>query len=240
MNRLGDIKGTLAHNLAANKAYRDDVEFLVIEFGSSNEVSDWISSEPSFQEALGDGYLRVVTDRDTLDIWHFGRAKNAFRSHLRGQIYSSLDADNFITAAETKWLLDVARKHPLGFVAHHFSGDFGDGTCGRVSMPAPLYRTVGYDPQMFPRQWDELGLMAETMKRFPAAHLVVGGPDPVFWIVGSHSLTSYSPRKWQIASFHTLTRRDSHHSIRQVRTICSKGPSLCITTFSTPHLADAD
>lgn len=175
MNRLDDIKGTLAHNLNANSDFHDDVEFLVIEFGQSREVSEWISSEPTFQRALADGVLRVVSDPETLDIWHFGRAKNAFRKHLRGQIYSSLDADNFVTAEETAWLLKQAEKYPLGFIAHHFSGDFGDGTCGRVSMPTSLYRDVGYDPRMLPRQWDELGLIAKAMKWFPSAPLIVAG-----------------------------------------------------------------
>ena len=175
MNRLDDIKGTLAYNLDANSAYHDDIEFLVIEFGESHEVSEWISSEPAFQHALSEGVLRAVSDQETLDTWHFGRAKNAFRKHLQGQVYSSLDADNFVTADETAWLIDLAETYPLGFVAHHFSGDFGDGTCGRVSMPTSLYRDVGYDPRMLPRQWDELGLIVTTMKRFPAAALVIAG-----------------------------------------------------------------
>ena len=178
MNRFGDIEGTLARNLKANEAYRNEIEFLVIEFGDQQEVSEWIAREPAFAPALQDGYLRVVTDRDTLDIWHFGRAKNAFRALMRGQIYSSLDADNFVTAEETAWLMRVADKHPLGFIAHHFDGDFNDGTCGRVSMPAPLYRSVGYDPDMFPRNWDEIDLMVGAMTHFPAAPLVLAGPEP--------------------------------------------------------------
>lgn len=177
MNRLDDIKGTLACNLKANAIYRGDVEFLVIEFGASREVSEWISSDPVFGQALEDGFLRIVSDFETLNMWHFGRAKNAFRKHLRGQIYSSLDADNFVTADETAWLLDVAKEHPLGFVAHHFSGDFLDGTCGRVSLPTVFYRSVGYDPLMFPRNWDEIDLMLGAMKHFPAAPLIVAGLD---------------------------------------------------------------
>ena len=185
MNRLSDLHGTLLQNLKANLEYRDQVEFLVIEFGETDEVRDWITGEPAFAEALSDGYLRILSDRDTLDTWHFGKAKNAFRPHLAGRTYSSLDADNFVVADETKWLLEVVNRYPAGFVAHHFSGTWGDGTSGRVSMPASLYRACGYDPRLLPRQWDENDLILGTLNSFPAAPLLVVDPARTFLAVKS-------------------------------------------------------
>jgi len=177
MGRLEDLHGTLVQNLQANLKHRDEVEFLIVEFGESGEVRDWITREPAFAAALADGYLRIVSDTQTLDSWHFGKAKNAFRPHLAGRIYSSLDGDNFVTAEETEWLLDVAYRHPAGFVAHHFSGAWGDGTSGRVSMPTSLYRASGYDERLLPRQWDEFDMMLGTLMRFPAVPLVMVDPE---------------------------------------------------------------
>jgi len=173
MDRFADISGTLQANLKENARHADHIEFLVILFGPSNEVVDWIEDQSDLVAALERGYLRVIQDTETLDSWHFGKAKNAFRPHLRGKVYSSLDADNFVTAEETDWLLDVAEENPSGFVAHHFSGDFGDGTCGRVSMPARLYRHIGYDPRLLPRQWDEMDFMVGALKTCPAAPLIM-------------------------------------------------------------------
>jgi hypothetical protein len=185
MGRLRDLEETLLKNLEANQAHRHEVEFLVIEFGETDEVRDWIEGEPLFAPALADGYLRVVSDRLTLDSWHFGKAKNAFKPHLAGRTYASLDADNYVLAAETRWLLEVANRYPAGFVAHQFSGTWGDGTSGRVSLPTSLYRASGYDPRLLPRQWDEIDMILGTLSRFPAVPLLVVDPKRTFFATRS-------------------------------------------------------
>lgn len=177
MGRLEDLRATLVKNLEANQLHRDAVEFLVVEFGEPGDVRDWITGQPVFADALADGYLRIVSDTQTLDSWHFGKAKNAFRPHLAGRTCSSLDADNFVTSEETEWLLEVSNRYPFGFVAHHFSGTWGDGTCGRVSLPTALYRASGYGARLLPRQWDEFDMILGTLKRFPAVPLVVVDPE---------------------------------------------------------------
>lgn len=173
-NRLDDIKGTLQANLAENARFRGRIEFLLVLFDETDDSEAWIRAHCA--EALEDGYLRLVRDRDTLDSWHFGKAKNAFRPHLRGQYYSSLDGDNFVTAAETGSLLDLVATYDHGFVFHHFSGNWGDGTSGRVTMPTPVYRAVGYDPKLMPRQFDEVDFMLGALMRFPALPLVCVDP----------------------------------------------------------------
>ncbi len=175
MGRLEDLQGTLQFNLEENLSFRGKIEFLVIEFGEDREVEDWIKGR--FASYLDDGYLRILNDTHSLDTWHFGKAKNAFRPHLKGRIYSSLDGDNFVTAAETRQLLEVASEHPFGFVFHHFSGNWGDGSSGRVSMPTSVYRCVGYDPKLLPRQFDEMDLMRGALKRFPALPFIGINPN---------------------------------------------------------------
>jgi hypothetical protein len=164
--RMEDITSTLQFNLAENARFAGQVEFIIVAFGGEQDLLDWVHAH--FPKDLASGYLRIISDFETLDSWHFGKAKNAFRPHLHGEIYSSLDADNFVTAAETEMLLGLAAAYPMGFVFHHFSGHWGDGTSGRISMPASIYRHVGYDPKLLPRQFDEMDLILGALTEFPA------------------------------------------------------------------------
>lgn len=174
MGRLGDIQETLGANLEAHAALQGQVEFLIVLFGDSDEAWNWISSR--FSGQLRSGLLRLVRD-DTLDSWHFGKAKNAFRPHLRGRIYSSLDGDNFVTAEETRAVLAVDQEHDGLFLLHHFSGNWGDGSSGRISMPTAIYREIGYNPAFLPRQQDEVDLVLRALLRHPAMPFVCTDPD---------------------------------------------------------------
>ncbi|PZO65554.1 MAG: hypothetical protein DI498_08640 [Paracoccus denitrificans] len=165
MGRLDDVRGTLAENLAAHWEMVDQVEFVIVLFGDSTESETWILE--SFGAALESGLLRIICD-DSLDSWHFGKAKNSFRQHIFGRIYSSLDGDNFVTQAETLRLLAMDAEFSGHFLLHHFSGQWGDGTSGRVSLPAAVYRSVGYDGSLLPRQFDEMDLILRALQRFPA------------------------------------------------------------------------
>ena len=169
MNRLDDLRSTLATNLSENRDLETYVEFLVIAFGNADGVVDWIRHE--FGADLASGYLRVEC-LDRLDRWHFGRAKNAFKTYMRGAIYSSLDGDNIVTRAETEQLLAIRSDHGRLFLMHHFTGNWGDGTSGRVSLPRELYSLVGYDRFLMPRQYDEMDLILGTLLRFPAVRML--------------------------------------------------------------------
>lgn len=165
MGRLDDIRGTLAENLATHKELVDQVEFLIVLFGDSAKSETWIHE--NFGASLDSGLLRVICN-DSLDTWHFCKAKNAFRQHMLGRIYSSLDGDNFVTQSETLRLLAMDAEFSGHFLLHHFSGQWGDGTSGRVSLPAAVYRSVGYDDSLLPRQFDEMDLILRALQRFPA------------------------------------------------------------------------
>ncbi len=182
--RLEDLSNTLKFNLSENERFRGKVEFLIIEFDADTDVLNWVTE--NFPQELSDGYLRVVSDFETLDSWHFGRAKNAFRAHMHGLVYSSLDADNFVTGEETELLLDLTEKYPLGFIFHHFSGEWGDGTSGRLSLPAAVYRHVGYNEKLLPRQFDEMDIILGALTELPALPFIGINKDRhVFLLPGS-------------------------------------------------------
>lgn len=183
MNRGDDLRGTLGQNLEENAAFRAEIEFIVMFYDDDRTTHDWIRTD--FADALADGYLRMIV-AGPLDGWHFGKAKNGFRDHLRGAVYSSLDGDNFVTTEETRQLRDTHAAHPEGFVFHHFTGTWGDGSSGRVSLPRRLYRRVGYDGRMLPRQFDEIDLMLSSLLAAPQAPLVHYAAGDT----GTHGLSS--------------------------------------------------
>ncbi len=165
MNRPDDIKGTLAFNLAQARGMEGAVEFILLFYDRDQDTHDWVRAQ--FGPELASGLLRLELS-DALDTWHFGRAKNGFRGLMRGQVYSSLDGDNFVTRGETEQLLGVWRDFGDHFVFHHFSGNWGDGTSGRVSLPAAIYRTIGYSDRFLPRQYDEIDLILSALRHWPA------------------------------------------------------------------------
>lgn len=164
MNRPDDIKQTLRENLERNRTHEDKIEFIVLFLDEDVGTHQWIQRE--FVSDLISGYLRLIIS-PPLARWHFGRAKNRFRGVILGDVYSSLDGDNFVTAEETSQLLSVMSQFSDRFVFHHFSGNWGDGTSGRVSLPRRFYEEVRYDERLLPRQFDEVDLLISIMVRYP-------------------------------------------------------------------------
>jgi hypothetical protein len=169
MHRSADIKLTLKLNLEENRTYQDQIEFIVLFLDADTRTHAWIRDE--FAPDLATGYLRLIV-APTLPVWHFGRAKNAFRGRILGDVYCSLDGDNLVTEHETQQILDVRAAHGEHFVLHHFSGTWGDGTSGRVSIPKSLYEEIGYDARFLPRQFDEMDLIISTLVRRAKTKLI--------------------------------------------------------------------
>lgn len=169
MNRGDDIRSSLRFNLDANASLKNAIEFVVIFFDDDKDTHNWIKSE--FSSEIQDGYLRIIFSK-AITSWHFGRAKNAFRPFIKGEIYSSLDGDNYVTLEETVQLLQVGEKFGNAFVFHQFSGNWGDGTSGRVSVSNYLYQSVGYDDRFLPRQFDEIDLIITTLIKHPSTAFV--------------------------------------------------------------------
>ncbi len=169
MNRLADLQSTLRRNLDDNRAQRGRVEFIVMCFDKGMETAEWI--QQNFAEDLATGYLRFHQS-DRLRSWHFGRAKNGFRGLPRGRIYASLDGDNFTGPAGGQHIIDVFEANAYDCIFHQFQGDWGDGTCGRLSMTMQDYEAIGYDQDFLPRQWDELDSILSILVRNPSRRYV--------------------------------------------------------------------
>ena len=169
MNRLVDLQATLRRNLDDNRVQRNRVEFIVMCFDRGTETADWI--QQNFAEELASGYLRFYQS-DRLRKWHFGQAKNSFRGIAQGRIYASLDGDNFTGPAGGQHIIDVFEANSYNCIFHQFQGDWGDGTCGRVSMTMQDYEEIGYDENFLPRQWDELDAILSILVHYPTRQYI--------------------------------------------------------------------
>lgn len=169
MNRPDDVRNTLAWNLEQNRGFSDEIEFVLVFMDEDADTHDWVRN--TFHEELKSGYLRIII-APALDGWHFGKAKNQHKAYATGEIFSSLDGDNFVTREEVQQLLDIEQEHGKHFVFHHFTGIWGDGSSGRISTSMTLYREIGYDELFMPRQFDEMDFIFTALARDPSLPLL--------------------------------------------------------------------
>lgn len=164
MNRLADLQETLAHNLSAAAGFTDEIEFIVACFDEDDECEQWIRA--TFGEALTNGLLRFYR-LPPLPFWHFSWAKNSFADLVTARYYSSLDGDNFLTHDEVACTLEVVRDPQRRVLIHHFAGEWGDGTHGRITLPSSIYHNRPYLDEIMPRQFDETAVILKLLAEHP-------------------------------------------------------------------------
>lgn len=165
MNRLDDLKRTLAHNLSVVERFDGRARLIVGCFDGDTECEEWVHRQ--FPEELGAGLL-TFKPFWPLPYWHFSWAKNAFGELVDTGYYSSLDGDNFLSEKDVASTLKEIDRPGEEVLIHHFSGDWGDGTSGRITLPARLYREEPYLNEILPRQFDEMGVILRLLARHPS------------------------------------------------------------------------
>lgn len=133
-NRAWQLRQTLGENLAL---LEDTVhEFILVDFSSTDDIESVITlhlNNPRFK------YIRIDSD-----IYDIAKAKNISMSLGIGDILVSLDCDNFIT----KHWLETILLHPTR-ITHNWSEVPRDGTCGRISCPTNLWKSLGGYREIF-------------------------------------------------------------------------------------------
>lgn len=160
MNRLGDLQHTLVQNVSVVQAFANEVQLIVGCFDETDECEQWVLDH--FPRALESGLLRFERF-PPLPYWHFSWAKNAFGEVVDAHYYSSLDGDNLLSADEIAKTLALVRDPTRKVLVHHFSGNWGDGTHGRITLPASVYREHPYVEELMPRQFDETGVILRVL-----------------------------------------------------------------------------
>src|SRR5690625_6618611 len=67
-------------------------------------------------------------------------------------------------------------------VVHHFTGSWGDGSSGRVSVWAEHYKVHGYRNELFPRKFDEISLMMNVLRSEPGVQYFCRAEADIFSI----------------------------------------------------------
>lgn len=143
-NRFHQISQTLGVNLEDNKADNERVEFVVVDFGSTDGLRDWILQH--FQEELRQGYLNYYFT-DQMKTWHASLAKNTAHYYAKGTFLVNLDCDNFTGKNGGAYVHSQFLRYGEKLLIHQFNGSKPDnGAYGRIAMHSRYFRELGgYD-----------------------------------------------------------------------------------------------
>lgn len=172
-NRIGDLEYSLLKNFKFLRK-RNNAKLTINAFDS--ESYRWAAE--FIQKHQAQDVLRVFRMRK-LKSWNFNIAKNSFKNNLVGTYYASLDGDNLIVPSQHDAIVDQIALNPNSII-HLWQGTWGDGTCGKIVVPSVVFKKVGYDEELFPRQFDEVSLLLRAMIMFPDLKLIHAPKANVF------------------------------------------------------------
>ena len=178
---------------------RSDVEHVILDVGSDAKTREWLESlSPR---------LRIVTA--AIEPLHFAAAYNAVSREARGEVLAWLDGDNVIGPDYVARVLAEIDADPLAIV-HAWTGDWLDGTCGRLAMHRDLFwRIGGYDEALLNAGSQDLDLRDRAQA---AGGRVVVIQEPS--VVGLAIRTSHAAK--------TQHLRDDYHKTNAINAAISR------------------
>lgn len=142
-NRMHQISQTLPQNLKDNEKQRGRIDFILVDFGSTDGLQEWITA--NFGKELDKGYLKYFYTEE-LKEWHTSIAKNTAHILAKNEIVVNLDCDNYTGIDGGLFVIDNMKKHGENAFLHQFSNVFGDGSYGRIAMTKQTFLMMGgYD-----------------------------------------------------------------------------------------------
>ena len=152
-NRLWQLKQTLGKNMVA---LDDDLEITLVDYGSTDEISQWVWS--NFKEFIDSGRLNFFEVKNDVT-WNVSKAKNLAHRISNGEYLFNLDADNFIAPKDIKL---IRRAKDLNVISHQWSGNV-DGSYGRIGYPRSLFFSLGgYDEGMLPMGFEDVDFLRRS------------------------------------------------------------------------------
>lgn len=145
-DRFEYLKQTLRKNLNDNSSHTDQVDFVLVDFGSEEDVTGWISSE--FSGEIKSGFLKYYT-AEGLGEWHASIAKNTTHRLAGGDILVNLDCDNYTGKEGGKVVIDHFQRADENILLWQYSKKKLDGTFGRIALTRDLFNELGgYDESL--------------------------------------------------------------------------------------------
>jgi glycosyltransferase involved in cell wall biosynthesis len=225
-NRANQLKQVFESNV---EVLREDesVEWLILNYNSQDDLDEYMLPILRDKEC-NIRYFKEVSGRQ----WHMSLAKNIAHKLASGDILLNLDCDNRIGEA----LNQIREAFTANVGAQHlWSGNYGDGTCGRIAIRRELFFKVGgYDESFRPMAYQDEDLlerlrdMGETVMhcRHEGAVAVAnagwGDAAPV-------------PRSAQWERYHQYNFRRSERNRAEGRLVANEGELWgvgCVSAFS--------
>ena len=174
-NRFHQIVKTLPDNLHDNRRLADEVEFILVDFGSSDGLKEWVLNQ--FSEELKSGYLKFF-HTEQMKTWDCSIAKNTAHRYAAGEILVNLDCDNFTGPEGAKFVMDCFNSHADHIILHQFSGDGDDGSYGRISLLKEHFKLLGgYDESFNPMGYQDADLI-QRARELGLSYILK--PQPLF------------------------------------------------------------
>jgi hypothetical protein len=169
-NRFHQISKTLPANLDHNKEAKEMIEFVLVDFASTDGLQNWVLN--NFNDELETGYLSYYFT-DQMEHWHASIAKNTSHYHAKGIFLVNLDGDNFTGKDGGAYIYSQFQKYGEKLLLHQFSGTPGNGTYGRIGVHTRFFHELGgYDEAFEPMGTQDTDLLSRlrefglTYKRF--------------------------------------------------------------------------
>ncbi|WP_083480833.1 glycosyltransferase family 2 protein [Flavobacterium chungangense] len=143
MNRLSFLKETLPKNIENNLDY-GNVEFIVLNYNSTDELDQWINTEMS--QYIKQGVLKYIKTSEP-EYFLMSHSKNVVSKQATGDIVCNVDADNFIGEGFANFINESFLKGENIYL----SVDKGTqrDCCGRICLKKDDFETLrGYDENM--------------------------------------------------------------------------------------------
>jgi hypothetical protein len=156
MNRRWQLEHTLPVNL---ELLRGTPHFVaVVDYHSVDDLGPFLRAQVEHRRA---GRLLTFRTEEPTS-FHMSRAKNAAHRlalRRRPHLLFNLDADNFLHRDTLTAIADLFLRRRDVYL-HNWSGQWGDGTMGRIAMRAEDWLGLGgYDETFLPMSWQDADLM---------------------------------------------------------------------------------
>jgi hypothetical protein len=157
MNRLSYLAQTLPVNIAENSDY-SEVEFVVLNYNSKDEMDEWISSNMAAH--IQSGLLKYYKTNEP-EYFSLAHSKNMVTKLASGDIICNIDADNFAGPGYVHWVAEVFERNGPDTVITTIRKDaipYRDQG-GKLCFSKALFSAVnGYDESLIGYGMDDVDL----------------------------------------------------------------------------------
>jgi glycosyltransferase involved in cell wall biosynthesis len=172
-NRLHQIRQTLKKNLDDNRLFAPLIEFILVDFGSTDGLKKWIKDD--FKKDCESGYLKYYYTEELPD-WHASIAKNTAHLLAGNDIVANLDCDNYTGYNGGRFIIRRFIRYGDNCVIQQYKNEVHDGTYGRISVMRSVFeKSGGYNEKFMPMSYQDTDLVTR-LTALGVEHINISNP----------------------------------------------------------------